>query len=172
MLSLLALAWRVMRQGGQRAPLSIRATTIPSAAVAAFLIVAASMADDAFKHPTSISALGSILAGAASAWLVWSYSSLGASFSVDATLVPGHALRTTGPYSVVRHPVYSGMIVLMLGGALVVSWWYLVVVALTTVKSIRQINAEEEVLERSYEAFAAYRQAVPDRLFPGDRRLP
>ena len=38
-------------------------------------------------------------------------------------------LVTTGPYSLVRHPIYTGMIAAMIGTALAVSLWYLIVAA-------------------------------------------
>ena len=39
-------------------------------------------------------------------------------------------LVTTGPYSLVRHPIYTGMIAAMIGTALAVSLWYLIVAAM------------------------------------------
>ena len=36
---------------------------------------------------------------------------------------------TTDPYSLVRHPIYTGMIAAMIDAALAVSLWYLIVAA-------------------------------------------
>jgi protein-S-isoprenylcysteine O-methyltransferase Ste14 len=46
------------------------------------------------------------------------------SLKVDPDLV------TTGPYRTIRHPIYSGIILAMVGTAVAVSWYWLIAIAL------------------------------------------
>ncbi len=55
-------------------------------------------------------------------------SSYGRKTKADAQALP--ELVTTGPYRRIRHPIYSGIILAMVGTAVAVSWYWLVAVAL------------------------------------------
>jgi protein-S-isoprenylcysteine O-methyltransferase Ste14 len=43
------------------------------------------------------------------AFTIWSRRSLGTMWSITAAVREDHELRTTGPYSVTRHPIYTGL---------------------------------------------------------------
>jgi len=82
------------------------------------------------------------------------------------TIVPHHpvaTLVTTGAYRVSRNPMYTGLAILYLGGALLAgTWWPLVfwpvVIALVTVLVIRP--EERYLAQRFGEAYARYRAEV------------
>ena len=79
----------------------------------------------------------------------------------------GSALIDTGAYSLVRHPIYGGLILASLGWALVQASivafpFALLLAAFLFVKSAR----EEAWLEQRFPAYASYR-ARTRRLFPG-----
>jgi protein-S-isoprenylcysteine O-methyltransferase Ste14 len=46
---------------------------------------------------------------------------LGSNWSYAVTIKQGHELITTGPYAVVRHPIYTGMLAGLLGTAIALS---------------------------------------------------
>ena len=48
---------------------------------------------------------------------------LGRQFRVRAGLYVDHQLVRTGPYSVVRHPIYSSVLAMLLGTALLFTTW-------------------------------------------------
>ena len=50
--------------------------------------------------------------------VVWSQQTLGTQWSLTARLIEGHRLVTSGPYAVVRHPVYAAMILMVIGTGL------------------------------------------------------
>jgi protein-S-isoprenylcysteine O-methyltransferase Ste14 len=48
---------------------------------------------------------------------LWARVTLGGNWSARVTLKEGHELVETGPYRVVRHPIYSGLLLMVLGTA-------------------------------------------------------
>lgn len=52
------------------------------------------------------------------ALLLWARFSLGANWSADVTFKENHELIEHGPYRYVRHPIYSGLLLLIFGGAI------------------------------------------------------
>ena len=73
----------------------------------------------------------------------------------------------TGPYGVVRHPMYSGAIVLLLGIPLALgSWWGYAGVAGVIAAIIVRIFDEEVALVTELPGYAGYRERVRYRLVP------
>ena len=52
---------------------------------------------------------------------VWAREHLGSNWSRSVTIKQGHELITTGPYAVVRHPIYTGILAGFLGTAIAIS---------------------------------------------------
>src|SRR5450755_3974668 len=52
---------------------------------------------------------------------VWAREHLGRNWSRSVTIKQGHELITTGPYAVVRHPIYTGILAGLLGTAIALS---------------------------------------------------
>jgi len=61
--------------------------------------------------------LGVVITAAGLAFSLWARAYLGTNWSGTVTVKVGHELVRTGPYRWVRHPIYSGMILAMLGTA-------------------------------------------------------
>jgi protein-S-isoprenylcysteine O-methyltransferase Ste14 len=79
----------------------------------------------------------------------------------------GQALVSTGPYAVVRHPMYLGAFVMLLGAPVALgSWWGLLAVVPIFVVIIWRLVDEEVFLERNLPGYAAYRNEVKYRLLP------
>ena len=79
----------------------------------------------------------------------------------------GQRVITTGPYAVVRHPMYSGIILMYLFTPIALgSWWALLIFGFTPLVLILRIFNEEEVLKRDLEGYKEYCQKVRYRLFP------
>jgi protein-S-isoprenylcysteine O-methyltransferase Ste14 len=74
---------------------------------------------------------------------------------------------STGMYSVVRHPMYFGNVVLMIGIPLALgSYWGLVFVIAGLVVLVTRILDEEKVLTRQLAGYLDYAQRVHFRLLP------
>jgi protein-S-isoprenylcysteine O-methyltransferase Ste14 len=73
----------------------------------------------------------------------------------------------TGPYSLVRHPMYIGGLVLLLGVPVALgSWWALWAVIPLAVVIVWRLRDEETLLARDLAGYAEYRSKVRHRLVP------
>ncbi len=79
----------------------------------------------------------------------------------------GQQVITTGLYAHVRHPMYTGALVMCLGVPLALgSWWGLVPFALTFPVLVWRIFDEEQLLRRDLPGYTEYLDRVPYRLVP------
>ncbi|WP_134046077.1 methyltransferase family protein [Paraburkholderia caballeronis] len=80
----------------------------------------------------------------------------------------GHALTDTGPYAIVRHPMYGAAILYLAGTPLMLgSWWGLACVPLMVAALGYRAVKEERVLEEGLPGYRAYLQRVRYRFVPG-----
>lgn len=80
---------------------------------------------------------------------------------------PDQRVISTGPYAIVRHPMYSGALVLFLGTPLALgSWTGLLMVIPSTIGILLRLIAEEQFLEINLPGYREYRQKVRYRLIP------
>lgn len=105
-------------------------------------------------HPLTLVVANALLC-CGLAWSVWSLHHLGRSFSIVAQ---ARELVQTGPYRFVRHPLYLGELVALLGVVLAGFTWgafalFTVVVGL----QLYRASKEEELLADSFPEYAAYR---------------
>ena len=82
--------------------------------------------------------------------VLWGRLALGKMYFVStsqgAQLFAGHELVTSGPYAVVRHPMYLGLILAALGGLLIYQTWTMVVFSLLAPFVLLRTRREESVL--------------------------
>ena len=79
-----------------------------------------------------------------------------------------HAVVTTGPYALVRHPIYVGTILGFPTLALVTgSGWGLVAMALLIVLFVWRTGREDRTLQAELPGYADYAQKTRYRLLPG-----
>ncbi|HUP07132.1 MAG TPA: isoprenylcysteine carboxylmethyltransferase family protein [Caldimonas sp.] len=88
---------------------------------------------------------------------------LGRNWSGTVTVKQDHELVTDGPYGIVRHPIYSGLLAAFIGSALALGEWRgILSVALVLIAFARKIRLEERWMqERFGDAYVRYRQHVP-----------
>ena len=65
--------------------------------------------------------LGAAVTIAGLLFAIWARGYLGRNWSSSVTIKQGHELITTGPYAVVRHPIYTGILTGILGTAITLS---------------------------------------------------
>lgn len=80
----------------------------------------------------------------------------------------GHKVITTGPYRYVRHPMYVGVIILLVSVPLALgSLWALVPGVALTIIIIIRTHLEDKTLHAELEGYKAYAGKVRYRLVPG-----
>jgi protein-S-isoprenylcysteine O-methyltransferase Ste14 len=102
--------------------------------------------------------------GLISAVLSWSaVKHLGRQFRVNAGLYEDHELVRTGPYAIVRHPIYSSLLAILLCTlCLLTPWqWALISLALFVAGTEIRVHAEDGLLASRFgAAFYAYKGRV------------
>ncbi len=98
----------------------------------------------------------------------WARWLLGRNWSVSVTLKQDHELIQRGPYRVVRHPIYTGVITAFLGTALAIGEWRGCLAALIVAGSFWfKLRLEERWLGEQFgERYARYKRDTK-ALFPG-----
>lgn len=147
----LRLLWLVI---GASVSAAVGFQWVPAAAIDAPAVVLQSLS------------LGLLLLGLIVRWV--SILTLGRFFTVDVAVQTGHALVETGFYRYVRHPSYSGLLLLFLGlGIFYANWLSLAVLVVpTTLAVLRRIGIEERALREAFGATYAEYSSRTRRLVP------
>jgi len=88
--------------------------------------------------------------------------------SATIQVVQGQHVISTGPYGVVRHPMYASALLYLIGTPVALgSYWGLLAVAFMLPFLIWRLIDEEDVLARELPGYADYRARVRFRLIPG-----
>lgn len=112
--------------------------------------------------------VGAFLLIAATFYTLWARWVLGTMWASHAVVREGHRLVTTGPYKITRHPIYSGLLGMILGSALSLGQGMAVLsfVAVLLFFLIR-IRHEEQLMIMTFgDQYAEYQKRVP-ALIPG-----
>ena len=145
------------RRRGDRAPVLAN-----FAAFGLFFAFLAAFAGTAAGPAALLLALcGCLLALAGAALVLWSRAELGAAWSLVPTADQGTGLVTTGPYRLIRHPIYLGLSMLAMGEALAFSSWPAVAVVFSAIvpSFVWRACAEERLLADTFgERYAHYRK--------------
>jgi protein-S-isoprenylcysteine O-methyltransferase Ste14 len=114
------------------------------------------------------------VAGLVVMWLglatrIWAVTTLGRSFRTTVEVDAGQAVVSTGPYRWVRHPSYTGLLLIVTGFGLARGNWLslLACLVLPLPAFVRRIHVEEAELTRVLgDAYRSY-EADTARLLPG-----
>jgi protein-S-isoprenylcysteine O-methyltransferase Ste14 len=83
-------------------------------------------------------------------------------------VAPDQKVIATGPYALMRHPMYAGALVMFLAVPPALgSWWGLAPFAVLTAGVLQRLKNEEAYLVRSLPGYDVYRSRVRSRLIPG-----
>ncbi|MGB6451742.1 MAG: isoprenylcysteine carboxylmethyltransferase family protein [Steroidobacteraceae bacterium] len=108
-------------------------------------------------------ALGAALTLIGLLFTVWARVYLGRNWSgTAATIKADHELVTGGPYGLVRHPIYSGLMLAFVGTALAIGQWRgVLAVALALVAIVHRIIVEERFMREQFgAAYDTYTERV------------
>lgn len=105
-----------------------------------------------------------LLMGGAITLFASSSSALGQNWSIVARTRSDHELVKSGPYARIRHPIYLGLLLFLLGLALAYGHWIQLVIAVPLFIAGTRIRTsiEDRLLEQKFgEAFRDYRNSTP-----------
>jgi protein-S-isoprenylcysteine O-methyltransferase len=114
-------------------------------------------------------AAGAVLVAAGYALRVWSVRTLGRFFKYRVVVQEGHEVVDSGPYRLVRHPSYTGMVLCSTGlGLMLGNWISLALAGLPTLIGFtwRLLGEEKVLLAELGESYRAYMERTK-RLIPG-----
>jgi protein-S-isoprenylcysteine O-methyltransferase Ste14 len=82
--------------------------------------------------------------------LIWARVRLGKNWGEPMTVKEKPQLVTTGPYALIRHPIYAGFIIAMLGTTLVINLIWLIPFILLSAYFVYSLNVEEKDLIKQF----------------------
>jgi protein-S-isoprenylcysteine O-methyltransferase Ste14 len=92
---------------------------------------------------------------------IWARVHIGRNWGTPMTQKDQPELVTSGPYHLVRHPIYSGILVAGVGTAVALSWQWLVAVALAGIYFLYSATVEERYMTEQFpDAYPAYRRST------------
>ena len=107
--------------------------------------------------------MGLFMLAAGLAFAVWARRYLGRNWSGVVTVKQDHELIRSGPYALVRHPIYTGLLLAILGTAVAIGEWRgLIAFVLITAGFVIKLRTEEAFMSETFgEQYARYRAEVP-----------
>jgi protein-S-isoprenylcysteine O-methyltransferase Ste14 len=96
---------------------------------------------------------GAVLTATGLLFAVWARRHIGRNWSATVTIKTGHELVTSGPYAIVRHPIYSGLLLAFAGTALARCEWRGIVALLIVLLALwRKLRLEERWMRERFGA--------------------
>jgi protein-S-isoprenylcysteine O-methyltransferase Ste14 len=100
-----------------------------------------------FPTPIWVMVLGVVLAVLSLVLLIWTHKTLGVFWTFKLEIRPKHKLVTWGPYSRIRHPMYTASLIFMFATGMVAADWLILVVSVLTLLIIdKRIDGEEKMM--------------------------
>jgi protein-S-isoprenylcysteine O-methyltransferase Ste14 len=87
--------------------------------------------------------------------------------SATIEVAPNQRVISTGPYAIVRHPMYTGALVMLFATPLALgSWWGMLMLIPMTLAIVLRLLDEEKFLQKSLSGYTEYCQKVRFHLAP------
>jgi protein-S-isoprenylcysteine O-methyltransferase Ste14 len=146
----------------------VLALTILAPAVVA--AVPSSSWHEATTHSSWVRLLGLAVLVVSTVFALWARAALGTMWSLEPAVKDRHQLRTGGPYGVTRHPIYTGLLGMLLGTVLVVgAGRSILILPVGLVLLELKLRREESLMLATFpDDYPRYRRRVP-QLVPGLR---
>ncbi len=105
--------------------------------------------------------LGLVLFALGLGFAIWARVHIGRNWGTPMSQKDDPELVTSGPYHLVRHPIYSGILFAGVGTAVAVSWLWLIGVGLAGVYFVYSATVEERNMTKQFpETYRAYQRST------------
>ncbi len=92
---------------------------------------------------------------------IWARAYLGRNWGSPMSQKVDPDLVTTGPYRTIRHPIYAGILVAMVGTSVAVSWYWLIAAALLGAYFVYSAVMEERYMTKQFpDTYPEYRRST------------
>jgi len=115
-----------------------------------------------FPDSIVVSIAGTIITIFALGFAIWARPHLGTNWSGQPIIRMDHKLIRTGPYKIVRNPIYTGILIEFVGTAIVIGkFWAIIAILILFIAFFMKIRMEEKfLLEEFGEAYLKYKKEV------------
>jgi protein-S-isoprenylcysteine O-methyltransferase Ste14 len=120
------------------------------AAIAALIMLRAFRGHSVSIHTLALGIVGAALVACGLLFAVWARLYLGSNWGMPTSQRVEPELVTSGPYRFVRHPIYSGLILALIGTALATSLYGLILVVAATAYFYWSATVEERNLTQAF----------------------
>ena len=105
--------------------------------------------------------LGLVLFALGLGFAIWARVHIGRNWGTPMTRKLEPELVTSGPYRLVRHPIYSGILVAGVGTAVALGWQWLIVVAVAGIYFVYSATVEERYMAEQFpDTYPTYKHAT------------
>jgi len=119
------------------------------------------------SHNPAVRICGAIVCAAGMGFAVWARVHLGRNWGVPMSLREGHELITSGLYRIVRHPIYTGILLAMLGsGFTVTAWWLVAFVFFSGYFHYCAAVEEKEMMRQFPDQYPGYKRKTCGMIVP------
>jgi protein-S-isoprenylcysteine O-methyltransferase Ste14 len=127
-------------------------------AIGVFVMARLVRVDGLAMHNAALAVLGAALFAGGLAVAVWARVNMGRNWGMPMTVKDQPELVTSGPYRLIRHPIYSGILAAVLGTGLAVNLDWLILLAVLGAYFLYSAKVEEQLMTAQFPAvYPAYR---------------
>jgi len=160
------LYWLVAAFGAKEGARSTRASFPSLLIIVGVVLVRVFRTGSLAVHNPALEAVGTVLFVAGLGLAVWARIFLGRNWGMPMTRKQDPELVTTGPYRFVRHPIYSGILLAILGTVLATNLYWLIALAILGAYFIYSATVEERLMTTEFPAAYPRYRASTKMLIP------
>jgi protein-S-isoprenylcysteine O-methyltransferase Ste14 len=153
------LYWVIAAFSAKRS--SRRRTALPPGLLilVAFVLLRVFRTNSLVVHSVPLKVVGLILVVAGLGLAVWARVYLGSNWGMPMTRKAEPELVTTGPYRFVRHPIYSGMLLGIVGTALASNFYWIIGLLVVGAYFIYSATIEERIMTSTFpDVYPGYKE--------------
>jgi protein-S-isoprenylcysteine O-methyltransferase Ste14 len=129
--------------------------------VAILLVRSGALRNHSLNSDAWRAGIGLLLFALGLGFAIWARVHIGSNWGSPMSQKEEPELVTSGPYRLVRHPIYSGILVAGIGTAVALSWLWLAAVALAGVYFVYSATVEERYMTDQFpDTYPAYRRST------------